>query len=141
MPTSATDTFTIAGLVPAFQPDKTLPLSVKLVASTTYPAGCLLGEVTASPGTFGPYASGASDGTQNPKAILKYALTTDANGAFSLGQYSGARQDAEAYFKGVFRTDDLPQSSTGAINATALTNQPGWKLLEGTIATGLIDLG
>jgi hypothetical protein len=141
MPTSATHTFAPGGLLPATPDPRNSTYSAKLKASTTFQQGSLLAELTATPGIFVPYVAGGSDGSQIPKAILKYALTTDANGGFSVGPFGGIRYDAPIYLHGDFRTDDLPQSGVGAIDATAITNQPAWHLLEGSVTKGIISLG
>ena len=45
----------------------------------TVKAGTLLGRITAS-GKLAPYASGATDGSESPLAVLTYDVTADAAG-------------------------------------------------------------
>lgn len=47
--------------------------------ANTYPAGTVLGRITATK-KLGVYASGASDGTEVPIALLRVALTTSTSG-------------------------------------------------------------
>ena len=67
---SQVNAFSNRKLEPMFRPDKVEVNNIKLTASTTYAAGTILGEVTATPGTYKTYASGNSDGSQYPKCIL-----------------------------------------------------------------------
>lgn len=50
---TVTSTYSPRQIHPQRSPGKQVRLPVKLVASTVYPAGSVLGEVTATPGTFG----------------------------------------------------------------------------------------
>lgn len=50
---TVTRTYSPTQVHPQREPGRQVRLPVKLVASRVYPAGSLLGEVTASPGTFG----------------------------------------------------------------------------------------
>jgi hypothetical protein len=141
MATTAETTFSIGGLLPATPDPKDSTLSWKLKASTTFPQGCVLAEATANPGIAVPWVTGASDGTQIPVGLLKYGCTTDANGGFPLTAYGGIRYDAPVYVKGTFRTDDLPQSGTGAIGSSITTKQPAWHIVSGSVTKGLIQIG
>ena len=118
--------------------------SVKLPASVTYSRGTLLGELTATPGTFSAYAAANSDGSQIPKAILAYDVTTDANGNASIAGLApfglqAATPSVPAYFNAVFRAEDLKQTGAGAIDANAVTG-PYMKVISGTIAAGVVKL-
>lgn len=91
-------------------------------------------------GTWKAYASGNSDGSQTPKRILQYACTTDALGRVLLGE-SGAtpwgdtRPDAPAYYSGTFDCSRL-----AGLDATALANA-NWRLIDGSVSTGVVRLG
>ena len=141
MPTTATDTFSIGGLLPQ-RPNATNEcIAVKLKASTTFQQGSLLAEVTASPGVFVPYDGTKSDGSEIPRGLLKYGVTTDANGGYAVGPFGGVRYDAPAYFGGSFFTADLPQSGAGKIDATALTKNTAWHLEQGSVSSGILNIG
>jgi len=118
--------------------------SVALPPSVTYAKGTLLGELTAAPGTFKAYAAGNADGSQFPKRLLAYDVTTDASGNISGGTLAPfgmvpATPSAPAYFRGVFRAEDLVQSGAGAIDANAVAG-PYMKLVNGTVATGVVEM-
>jgi hypothetical protein len=116
--------------------ENALSYSVSLKASTVYPAGQVLGEVSATPGTFAPYASGNADGSQVPKAILHEACSTDASGNITMpGEFAPTRKDISAYYAGTFLCSVL----TG-LDANALT-AGGWRLINGSVATGVVRLG
>lgn len=93
------------------------------------------------PGTFKAYASGNTDGSQTPRAILAYDASTDASGNITWGAAAGSSEwnatqpYVPAYFQGTFATGDL----TG-LDATALTNQPPWHLISGTVTNGILVL-
>jgi hypothetical protein len=95
MPTTPVATFGAGRVDPLKSPDECIVEVVGLKASTTFAAGTLIGEITASPGTYGPYATGNVDGTQNPTHILMYACITDASGNVTLG--SSVAAGAKAY--------------------------------------------
>jgi len=100
--------------------------------SVTHPATGTAG----SNGTYGLYASGNSDGTQNPKGILRYGCSTDAAGNITMGgDYGITYLTAPLCVCAHFRLQDLAQpGNPGGIDATALTNG-GWRLLEGAIGS------
>jgi hypothetical protein len=94
--------------------------------------------VAGTPGTFGPYASGNSDGSQNPKCILRYDCITDSAGLISLGDTAGGEwghkmKSIDAWFDGTFRTEDLV-----GLDANAVTKLG--RLLNGTIYHGRIAI-
>jgi hypothetical protein len=138
MPTSPVQTYELQGNVvyPIYGgPSNDTPLDhVSLAASTTYAAGTLLGEVTATPGTYGTYAHGHSDGTQKPSHILMYACTTDASGNITVpGQWGITTKSIEAYVAGTFRSQDLPN-----LDGTNIADWPGAHFTEGTAAQGIV---
>jgi hypothetical protein len=85
MPTTAIATFGAGRVDPLKDPRDADIEVVNLKVSTSFAAGTVLGEITASPGVYGPYASGNSDGTQNPTHILQYQCVTDASGNVTFG--------------------------------------------------------
>jgi len=97
----------------------------------------VLGEVTATPGTFKAYASGASDGSQVPKCILKYAVVVDGSQNYWYGDTSGssewgnAQKYGIAYRSGVFNCADLVGFDAGALSAMG-------KLKTGSVTTGVV---
>jgi hypothetical protein len=146
MPTAATTTYSGNRLVPVYNAEDALRQPVKLPASVVYAKGTVLGELTATPGTFKAYTSGASDGSQIPKSILEYACATDASGNITLGgaatggQFGETRLVVPAYFTGAFKTAELVQTGAGAIDANAVTVL-GAHLVSGTLADGVIQIG
>ena len=79
MPTTPQLTFTWLKLEPAKDADLARTQAVKLIPSTSFTRGEILGEI----GTTGVYAKfnpAANDGTQIPKCIIVYTVTTDASG-------------------------------------------------------------
>lgn len=148
MPTSAQSTYSNAKLEPAVDPGRARTINMRLKPSTTYQQGSVLGEVTATPGLAGAYASGNGAGTQNPRFILPYACQTDGSGNITLTGTSGAvapfgqtSQTIDVYHKGIFATADLPASGVGAIDATAVTaGQGSLQLHQGTLTKGLVEI-
>src|SRR4051794_14592807 len=140
MPTAASTTWSANQLLP-FYPHDARRQSVKLPNSVTYAAGTVLGEITASPGTFKAYASGSVDGSQIPRAILEIDAATDGSGNVTWGPAAGGNDQgttkkyAPAFFQGAFATGDLV-----GLDATALTNQPSWHLVSGTVTSGVLLL-
>lgn len=95
--------------------------------------------VAGTPGVYGPYASGNTDGSQNPKGILKYACATDANGQIWQGLTAGSSEfgqstkDTSMWFRGTFRTEDLV-----GLDANAITKLG--RLIYGTYAKGAVSV-
>jgi hypothetical protein len=96
--------------------------------------------VAGTPGTYGPYASGNTDGSQNPKGVLRYACVTDALGQITLGdgpagtsEWGQTTKSVDMWVYGVFRTEDLV-----GLDANAVTKLG--RLLNGTIAHGRIAI-
>jgi hypothetical protein len=109
MPTTAIATFGAGRVDPLKDPRDADIEVVNLKVSTSFAAGTVLGEITASPGVYGPYASGNSDGTQNPTHILQYQCVTDASGNVTFGagpagtsEWGRTEKGAPAYRSGEF---------------------------------------
>lgn len=139
MPTSATNTYSINRVDPLKNAEDASIENVNLVASTTYAAGTVIGAVAATPGTYGTYASGNTDGTQNPTHILQYQVTTDASGNVFLGAAASSEwgqsvgKGAPAYRSGYFSCADL----TG-LDANAVTKLG--RLEAGTVSAGRFQM-
>jgi hypothetical protein len=139
MPTTPIATFGAGRLDPYRNPEEAKVRNVNLKPSTTYAAGTVLGEITATPGTYGPYASGNVDGTQNPIGVLQYAGITDASGNFTRGtsitagasEWGQTDRYGQMYYMGEFRTEDL----TG-LDANAVTKLG--RLVQGTVTNGSV---
>lgn len=146
MPTTATNTYSTDRLVPVYSPEEAKRIEVKLPASIAYAKGTILGEVTATPGTFKAYATAAGDGSGVAKLILEYACATDASGNITFGTtavggpFGETRLTAPAYYKGTFKTAELVQSGAGAIDADAVADLNA-HLVSGTLADGVIQIG
>jgi hypothetical protein len=137
MPTTATDTYTPDVLTP-IDPEQALCLPVKLLASTTYYKGQVL-EESATPGIFQPYAHG--DGIALPKCALRYAVTTDSAGNAIVMGFGAAQNAFSAYFTGTFKTSDLCLAAAAAIDANTVSDSLTWKMLQGSVTAGLINIG
>lgn len=132
MPTTYFQSYTNVRLVPAFDPDSALLKHCNLVAGT-YAAGTLIGELTATPGTFKAYATGNADGSQLPKGFLAYGCTVDAQGNINLGgDLGGTTKSVEFYISGYFQTQDLVGLDAGAVGAL------NGLLVSGTVANGVL---
>lgn len=138
MPTAAARTFSNGGVWPCENQGEAVNVPVNLSAGT-YPAGTVLGELTAAPGTFRDYQSGHADGSEVARGILQYAVVVDGSGNYWLGDTSGASDSgvagpkyANMWRNGVFKTSDL----TGW-DATAFSTI-GAKIKTGTSTSGVI---
>ena len=146
MPSTAQNTYSNNYLVPMYEPERALVQHVNLPASVTYAKGTVLGEVTATPGLFKAYASGSSDGSEVPKAILQYDCATDSSSNITIGAAAGGAafgvtsKSAPAYFAGLFKTAELVQSGAGAIDANALS-AANWHLISGSVTDGVLNIG
>jgi hypothetical protein len=95
----------------------------------------------AAAGVLKPYASGNSDGSQIPYGIAQYDMFIDLVGNVYLGassaisQWGEVRKDAPYYFAGTFDTTLLV-----GLDANALTAAK-WRLVSGTLASGVVRLG
>ena len=138
MPTAALLTFGGARLIPLKNAEDARMENIQLKASTTYAKGTLVGEITASPGTYGPYASGNSDGTQLPTHILEYACKTDASKNITLGDGTAGNEwgltvkAAPAFRCGYFACEDLVGLDANAVTALKA------RLTAGDTTTGRI---
>jgi hypothetical protein len=139
MPTSATHVYTNAGLLPYMDPDDAVEISVKLVASTDYAAGQVLGEVAATPGVFGVYGDAGAGGLDTARCLLHYDCQTDADGKVTLsptasqggGEHLEKLEGAPAYFKGTFRCQDLTGLTADAVADLG-------RLIQGTFSDGIL---
>jgi hypothetical protein len=143
MPLTYTTRNTMDVLQPADSKWAQFTIAVPLKESTTYPQGCLLEQGTVS-GKYQPYSSGT------PALLLKRACITDASGNITFGTATGGMEfgqtypTADCFYAGLFRTADLPQAGTGAIDANAVSatsNKAIGKLIMGTLAAGLLLVG
>lgn len=143
MPTNPVDSWGMQRLDPFMEPTEASELPVNLIASTTFAAGTLLGELTATPGTFKAYASGNSDGSQVPKLVLRHACVTDSTGNITYGGGpAGVNQDGilpaskntSAFMSGIFKTTDIPNLDAGAVTAL------GARIVSGNLANGIIAI-
>lgn len=93
--------------------------------------------VAGFPGVYNAYASGNTDGSQNPKGILKYSVATDAAGVIWQGAVAGASEwgqsskDTPMWYRGTFRCEDLYGLDTNAITKLG-------RLIYGTYARGAV---
>lgn len=135
MPTTASVTYDPSlRLDPYFNANEAKAIPVNL-ADGSYAKGTVLGELTATPGTYKAYASGNSDGSQVPKGFLVYACVA-ASGAITVANQQGVTQrDVPMYYSGEFKTTDL----TGLdANAVAVLNG---NYISGVLADGVIRIG
>ena len=141
MPITATNVYSGKELEPVYATAPAVKTAVQLAANLTLARGTLLGEVTATPGTYKAYASGNADGSQFPTAILKYDCVTDASGNITVspttgtvgGAFGQTQKVVTAYNSGMFAMADLV-----GIDANALT-AAGWRRVSG--ATGQYTVG
>jgi hypothetical protein len=139
MPTTAIMTFGAGRVDPLKNPDECIVEVIGLKPSTTFAAGTLVGEITASPGTYGAYATGNADGTQNPTHILQYACITDASGNVTFGssvtagaaEWGQTQKGAPAYASGEFSCADLVGLDSGAVTKLG-------RLIQGTVSSGRV---
>lgn len=138
MPTAAFRTYSNGGCWPCENQGEAVNVPVNL-SPGTYPAGTVLGELTATPGTYRDYGSGHGDGSAVARGILQYAVVVDASGNYWLGDTSGASEHgvpgpkyANMWRNGVFKTADLV-----GWDATAFTTI-GAKIKTGTNIAGVI---
>jgi len=138
MPTVVQSYWSATRLQPLYRPGQTQQISVKLPASVTYPAGQVLGEVTATPGVYKAYLAAATDGSQNPMVLLEYSCTTDAAGNISQGgDFGQVYSSTPAYMP--TNLSVLAAELTG-LDAAGLSKMGG-VILEGTITSGTILFG
>lgn len=139
MPATFSRAYTFGRLDPVYDAEDALVQSVNLVAGT-YVRGTVLGELTATPGTFKAYATGNSDGSQVAKSLLQYDCVVDGSGNVTIGTVAAGTdwgetfRSAPAYFAGTFRTTDLTGLDAGAVTALG-------RLVSGVLASGIVRLG
>jgi hypothetical protein len=141
MPTSPVSTWGASMLVPYANPEDAHLEHINLKPSTVYAKGTLVGEITASPGVYGPYLTGNTDGTQNPTHVLQYACTTDASGNVTFGsgvlvgspggEFGQTSKSAPAFRTGYFACADLVGLDAGAVAKLG-------RLVAGDVNTGRI---
>lgn len=138
MPTTPTVTYSEGGVRPCQAPEEAHQIPVNLVASTTYAAGQVLGEVTATPGTYGIYADAGAGGLDVARVILQHACKTDAAGNVWMGDTVSVSEHgvpfgkyAPAWRSGIFQCDEL-------VGLTAAAVADLGRLLTGTFTDGLL---
>jgi hypothetical protein len=134
MPTVLVQTYSRNKLSPLYNDDGQGKVNVQLIASTTYAAGTVLGEVLATPGVYGAYVAGHSDGTQTAKVLLEYACVTDASGNITQqdGEWGAVYSSTSAY---------LPtRRQWNAADIVGL-DAAGLTALGGVISEGIISAG
>lgn len=137
MPTAPVVTYSNARLDPLANPSAARLDHVNLLPGT-YAAGTLIGPVTATPGTWGAYASGNTNGTQVPGRILQYGCVVDGSGNIFQGgqassEFGNSSKSAPAYRGGYFSSADIV-----GLDAAALAAWPGARLLEGSVSNGKV---
>jgi hypothetical protein len=131
MPTDPTTVYSVTRLDPVVDSEHAHAMDFAFVASTIYPRGTIVGELTATKGTVGAYASGNSDGTQVPKGIVIYDIATDGYGNISYGAVSGGGPFGQTYpvapiwISGTFDTTELTGLDATAISNSAHRGPPG----------------
>lgn len=119
MPTTAATTFSNASLDPYINAEDAQASMVAFTVkpSVTIAVGTLVGIVTAT-GAIAAYATGNSDGTQNPVGFLRRAVVTDASGNITNQSEWGANLlTASVYTQGTFLVSDLTGLDAGAVTA------------------------
>lgn len=132
-----TRTYSYTEIQQAIPDARQLRDSVNLKPSTSYAMGSRLGPITASPGVFGPYNSGASDGTQKCAAIVPRDLITDASGNIFVGTVVGGEfgeyeKAVPVIFGGAYACADLPGLTTQEVTDL------GGKIIRGSTTTGIL---
>ena len=107
---------------------------VQLNASVVYPAGTVIAEVTATPGVYGPYATGGAGGLANASLILQYSVATDASGNIFMGtgavsEWTQPMAAAPAFRSGYFNCADIIAPDTGWVAKMG-------RLVQGTATAG-----
>jgi hypothetical protein len=138
MPTAPIATFGAQRLIPLKDPGDSGRINVNLKPSSTFAAGTILGEITATPGTYGAYATGNVDGTAAATLILEYACVTDASGNVTFGTGTAGQSEwgqtykgAPVFVSGIFATQDLVGLDAGAVTKLG-------RLLQGTTTSGML---
>ena len=144
MPINPISSWGMGRLDPFMEANEASEIAVALKTSTTFAKGTILGELTANPGLFAPYASGNTDGSENPKLVLRYDCITDAQGFITFGsapvvagggEHPGAvTRSTDAFYSGIFKTTDLVGLDAGAMTKL------GAVLISGTLANGIVKI-
>jgi hypothetical protein len=139
MPTAAEMIWSGQKLEPYMDPEDILVLNVNIPVSTTIAKGTVLGELTATPGTFKAYATGNVDGSETAKAVMMYDVVSDAAGNIRIGgqatsEFGENLKAVPAYFRGTFLTTDLV-----GLDAAAIADFGG-HLVQGPIANGIVRI-
>jgi hypothetical protein len=139
MPTTSIATFGAQRLIPLIEPDDAPRIDVNL-ATGTYALGTVLGEVTATPGTYKTYATGNVDGSQLATGLLEYACVVDASGNITLGnsasgggEFAQTQKGVPMFISGTFNCADLVGLDAGAVTKLG-------RLLQGTITAGKFSM-
>lgn len=121
MPTAATTTFSTGRLDPLYDEPPARELSVRLAASQTLAAGTVMGEVSASPGTYAAYdATLVTDPTVTPTGT-----ESDTGGALTAATYHVKYTWLNA------NGESLPSAASAGIAV-------GGGVTTGSIATGAV---
>jgi hypothetical protein len=125
-------------LIPLKEGDEAATEPIQLRPSSTYPAGQVVGEITASAGIYGIYAAANTDGTQIPTHLVMYSCVTDAQGNVYLGstatsEWGQSTTYMPAYRKGYFSCADLV-----GLDANAVTRLG--RLTEGSPSAGRFQM-
>jgi hypothetical protein len=137
MPTALVQTYSRSKLSPLYNDDGQGKVNVQLIASTTYAAGTVLGEVLATPGVYGAYVSGHADGTQTAKVLLEYACVTDASGNITMdGEWGATYSSVSAYLPTRRQWNAADIVGLDAAGLTAL----GGVISEGIISAGTLTI-
>lgn len=144
MPTSASQTFGAARIIPAMGGRDFITHAVVFGASLTLAKGTVVAQQTVDKKYY-VYASGASDGTENARGILEYAIVTDASSKVTFGDSTGGGDLGQKYFDapiitgGCIATADCVISGVGAGLTTAVVTALNGKLISGTAADGILE--
>lgn len=115
--------------------------TIRLVASTSYPKGTWLGPVTGTPGTYGLYVHGNSDGTQVPGGFNARAYFTDSNGNIFEGSQASeevpgvCHQNVPLVIGGCYRETDMATAMTSQILSDLQIKFPGANIRMGVVGT------
>jgi hypothetical protein len=125
-------------LLPLKNPEGADLENIALKASSTYPAGQLVGEITASAGIYAAYASGGTDGTQLPTHLVMYSCVTDSLGNVFFGsaavsEWGQSVPVVPAYRNGYFSCADLVGLDANAVGKLG-------RLTEGVVSAGRFQM-
>jgi hypothetical protein len=134
MPTAAANTYAVQPITPFYRANGGLMITASFGASLTLAKGTLLGEITATPGEFKAYASGNVDGSQVPKAVLPWDITTDASKNITVGggEFGLTSKTIPVYGSGYFKTTELVGLDANAVTVL------GSHYLSGVLSNGIL---